>query len=220
MTQIGSRHHPARLRPTGATASALLLAMASLLPAGARAACDLASFGVGAAGMCLRSAPGCVPVKLPDDVRRIDRGAIVETVGLGPNDGRATWRALDLDRHEVVVVERYAGRKRAQAPHLAASTPRESLKETEGAAGWIDHVRRYPLTRGRTEALGCVASRAGTEASPPSGPRSDMSSRFYLLLPERAHAASVMGSFGGATAELASGIDAVRKRARSAARPG
>lgn len=220
MTPIRPPHHVRRLRPTGAAASTLLLALASLVPAGARAACDLASFGAGIADTCPRSAPSCVPGHLPEDVRRIERGAIVETVGLGPNDGRATWRALDLDRREVVIVERYAGRKRAQAPRIAAGKPHESLKEGDGAAGWIDHVRRYPISRGRTEALGCVASRAGAEATPPARQRSDTSSRFYLLLPDRAHAVSAMGTFGGAPAELASGIDAVGKRARSAARPG
>ena len=219
MATIAPRHPPRRLRPTGAAASGLLLALASLLPAGAHATCDLAAFGSGIAAMCPRSTPGCVPAHLPEDVRRIERGAVVETVGLGPNDGRASWRAVDLDRHEVVIVERYAGRKRDQAPHLAASTPHESLKETDGAAGWIDHVRRYPLTRHHAEALGCVASRAGAEATPPSRQRSDTSGRFYLLLPEQAHAVSATGSFDGAQAELAHGIDAVAKRARSVARP-
>lgn len=192
--------------------------MAVLLPAGARAACDIATFGAGIAGTCLRSAPGCVPDHLPEDVRRVERGAIVETVGLGPNDGRATWRALDLDRHEVVVVERYAGRKRGQAPRIASGTPHESLKEADGAAGWIDHVRRYALTRHHAEALGCIASRAGAETSPQSRPRSDTSSRFYLLLPDRAHAVSVVGAFGGAPTELASGIDAAAKRGRASAK--
>lgn len=216
MEQIGSRRHARHLRPMGTAASGLLLALAGLLPAGARATCDIASFGVGAADTCLRSAPGCVPDHLPEDVRRIERGAIVETVGLAANDGRATWRALDLDRHEIVIVERYAGRKRAQAPHIVPGTPHESLKEGDKASGWIDHVRRYALTRHHAEALGCVAARAGSEAAPPSRPRSDASSRFYLLLPDRAHAVSTMGAFGGAPAELASGIDIAARRVRSA----
>lgn len=220
MAQMASRPQPHPIRPTGAAVSALLLAILGLLPAGAQAACDLASFGAGIADTCLRSASECMPAHLPEDLRRIERGAIVEAVGLGPNDGRASWRALDLDRHEVVIVERYAGRKRGQAPHVATGNPHESLKETEGTAGWIDHVRRYPITHGHAEALGCLAARAGAEAALPSRQRSDTASRFYLLLPDRAHAISAMGSFAGAPAELASGIDTVGKRARSAARPG
>lgn len=153
----------ARPRPPGRALSAgiavALSVLAALLPTtAALAACDLARFGEPAPRTCPRATAECLPGHLPDEVKQIVRGAALEWVGLAVNDGRASWRALDIDRRELVVVERYAGSRVGRAPRVETATPHEYLRTNgEGDSRSIDHVRRWPLSPARFDALACVA---------------------------------------------------------------
>src|SRR5947208_343919 len=85
----------ARPRPSvRALFPSLAIALVAILPAAAHAACDLAHFGDRAPRTCPRSSAECLPPHLPEPVKEIVRGAVVEWVGLAANDGRASWRAL------------------------------------------------------------------------------------------------------------------------------
>src|SRR5262245_12385973 len=149
------RHRP----PGHPLLASLAVAFTAMLPAAAPAACDLARFGDPAPRSCPRSSADCLAPHLPDEVKQIVRGAAGEWVGLGPNDGRATWRALDIDRREVVVVERYAGRRLGRAPQVAPATPHEFVRTNgEGDSRSVDHVRRWPLSKARFESLACLAA--------------------------------------------------------------
>ena len=193
--------------------TALSVACACLLPMASRADCDLAKFGAHAQDACLRSAAGCLPAYVPEEIRVISRGAVLETVGLGGNDGRATWRALDIEHREVVVVERYAGRRVGQAPKVDRRTAAEYVKIVDpGPKLSVDHVRRYPVSVARATSLACLVSDIHAEkAASPAHNVSDMGSRFYLLLGERAHASAANGRFEGAPGRFGHAIDDIVK---------
>jgi hypothetical protein len=196
----------------------LAATLACLLPAPSRADCDLARFGASAAGACARSAADCVPAYLPEEIRAIAGGAVLETVGLGVNDGRASWRALDIERREVVVVERYAGRKVGQAPKVDPATASEYLKTVDPEPKRsVDHVRRYPVSPAQAAALACPVSGAGAAPAPPVRTVSDTGSRFYLLLGETAHSSTAIGRFEGAPGGFGRAIDEIVKRGRPGA---
>jgi hypothetical protein len=198
----------------------LVVALACLLPTAAHAACDVARFGESATKTCPRSTGNCIPSYLPEEISDIAKGAVVESVGLAVNDGRASWRALDIDRKEVVVVERYAGRRRGQAPRVNSSTPYEYLKTfDQDQTRWVDHVRRYPLSAAKFMALTCLASGAWSEGPAPSHELTDISSRFYLLLAESAQTASALGRFGGTPGNFARIVDDIVQRQRPGVQP-
>jgi hypothetical protein len=193
----------------------LALTLVAILPAPARAACDLAHFGERAPRSCPRSSAECLPPHLPDPVKEIVRGAVVEWVGLAVNDGRASWRALDIDRREVLIVERYAGSRLSRAPRIEAATPHEYVEASgEGDSRSIDHVRRWPLSRARFEALACVASGAWSERPMPVREVSDSASRFYLLLADRAQVDTALGHFAGPPGKFERMVDDIVKRQR------
>lgn len=193
----------------------LVVALAALLPAAGEAACDLAAFGASATRTCPRSSAECMPPYLPEEVAGITRGAVVEAIGLAVNDGRASWRALDLDRREVIVVERYAGRRLAQAPAVAASTPNEYLRaQGQDASRWVDHVRRYPLAEARFRALACTAAGAWSERPAPFRELTDTGGRLYLLLADTAQVDLARGRFIGVAGSFVRGVDEVVRRQR------
>ena len=197
---------------------ASLVVLAAMLPATAPAACDLARFGDPAPRTCARDAADCLPAHLPDEVKAIARGAVLEWVGLAVNDGRASWRALDLDRRELLVIERYAGPRLARAPRVAATaaaTAHELLRTSgEGKAQMVDHVRRWPLSRARFEALACLAAGAWSEQALPAHELTDSAARFYLLLPDKAQVDSAPGRFDGAPRKFERMVDDLAKRAK------
>jgi hypothetical protein len=197
-------------------ASTFVLAVVLGSPAAARADCDIARFGdETAAGTCDRNAPSCLPAYLPEDVRRIGRGAVLETVGLAVNEGRAGWRALDIDRLELVVVERYAGPRRAQAPTVAASSEQEALKPAD-AQGAVDYVRRVPLSEHQVSELACLAAGLWSAERVASTSRTDTASRFYLLRPDKVRSFAANGTFAGKPLEFMRLADAAlpKRRAR------
>jgi hypothetical protein len=196
----------------------LAVALATMLPAAAPAACDLARFGDPAPRSCPRSSEECLPRHLPDEVRGIVRGAVVEWVGLATNDGRATWRALDIDRREVVVVERYAGPRLGRAPRIESATPHEYVRASgEGDSRSVDHVRRWPLSQARLQAIACVAAGAWSERPMPVREVSDSATRFYLLLAEQAQVDTALGRFAGPPARIERMVDDIVKRHRPGA---
>lgn len=202
--------------PGRALFAGLTVALATLLPAtAARAACDLARFGEPAPRTCPRSSEDCLPRYLPDEVKEIVRGAAVEWVGLAVNDGRASWRALDIDRRELVVVERYAGRRLGRAPRVETATPHEYLRTAgDGDTRSIDHVRRWPLSPARFDALACLAAGAWSARPLPVRELTDNASRFYLLLADRAQVDSAPGRFKGPPARFEGLADDIVKRQR------
>lgn len=201
--------------PGRALFAGLTVALAALLPAAAAAACDLARFGDPAPRTCPRAAAECLPGYLPDEVTQIVRGAAVEWVGLAVNDGRASWRALDIDRRELVVVERYAGPRVGRAPRVETATPHEYLRTNgEGDARSIDHVRRWPLSPARFDALACLAAGAWSARPMPVRELTDNASRFYLLLADQAQVDTALGRFTGPPARFERLVDDIVKRQR------
>lgn len=179
------RAAPRRKRAPGRNLPVAAVALVCLLPATGHAACEAARFGQSATKTCPRAEGTCMPDYLPPEIKSIAKGAVVESVGLTVNDGRATWRALDRGRGEVVVVERYAGRKLGQAPRVAGLT-----------------------------ALTCVAS-ADWAQGVPTLDRTDTAGRAYLLLDGgKVQSESSLGTFRGAPGELVQAIDDVVKRQR------
>ena len=198
--------------------SPLVAALACLVAMPSRADCDLARFGASATATCPRSSADCVPAYLPEDIRAIARGPVLETIGLAVNDGRASWRALDLERREVIVVERYAGRKVGQAPKVDAATASEYLKTVDPEPQRsVDHVRRYPVSAARAAALACPVSDAAGGAPAPVRKVSDTGSRFYLLLGDKAHVSAAVGRFEGSPGAFGRAVDDIVKRGRPGA---
>lgn len=200
---------------TSAFIAAFAAVMSSSLPATANAACDVARFGEAATNTCRRSESTCVPAYLPAEIRAIVRGAVVESVGLAVNDGRASWRGFDLDRRELVVVERYAGARLAQAPRVTTATADEYVKPfAADPARGVDHVRRYPLAAAKFTAMACLASAAWSEGQAPSHALTDISGQFFLLLADAAKTQSVLGRFEGTPGKLVRQFDGVMMRQR------
>jgi hypothetical protein len=198
--------------------SLVAAAVACLVSVPSRADCDLARFGATATAACPRSSAECLPAYLPEEIRAIRRGPVLETIGLAVNDGRASWRALDLERREVVVVERYAGRKVRQAPEVGNATASEYLKTVDPEPKRsVDHVRRYPVSPAQAAALACPLTDAGAGAPAPARGVSDTGSRLYLLLGDTAHSASTLGRFEGAPGAFERAVDAIVKRGRPGA---
>lgn len=194
-------------------ASMLAVAVACLLPAASHAGCDLAKFGAAAPNACVRSSTDCVPAFLPEEIRAIGKGAVLETIGLAINDGRATWRALDIERNEVVVVERYAGRRLGQAPTVDKPTARDYLKTVDPEPSRVvDHVRRYPLSPAGTATLACQVTDVGAGPTPPVRHVTDIGSRIYLLRGDAANVTSAIGRFDGAPARFGRAIDDIVAR--------
>ena len=195
--------------------SLLAAAIACGVSVPSQADCDLARFGASAAGVCPRSSADCLPAYLPEEIRAIARGAVLETIGLAVNDGRASWRALDIERGEVVVVERYAGKKVGQAPKVGTATASEYSKTVDPEPRRsVDHVRRYPVSPAQAAALACPVSDAGAGAPAPARMVSDTGSRFYLLLGDKAYSATALGRFEGTPAGFERAVDDIVKRRR------
>jgi hypothetical protein len=193
----------------------LAIAFAAMLPAAADAACDLSHFGERAPRTCARSSQECLPSYLPDPVKEIVRGAVLEWVGLAANDGRASWRALDIDRRELLVIERYAGSRVGRAPRVEPGTPHEYVKASgEGDSRTIDHVRRWPLSPARFDALACIAAGAWSPRPMPVREVTDSAGRFYLLLAERAQVDTALGRFTGSPSKFERMVDDIAKRQR------
>jgi hypothetical protein len=205
-----------RGRTGRAFALAIAVAVACGTPVGS-SACDLTRFGEDATNTCARTAVSCLPSALPDDVKRIARGAVLESAGVAGSEGRTTWRALDMDRLEVVVVERYSGARRAQAPTVAVSSDDEFLK-TVDAADAVDHVRRGPLSERQVDQLGCLAAPLWSLERAASRPSPGLVSRFHLLRSDRARTLEVSGAFAGAPGDFARAADAALPLRRGARR--
>jgi hypothetical protein len=202
-------------RSARALLPSLAVALSALLPAAAAAACNLARFGDPAPRSCARTSQDCLPRHLPEEVSGIVRGAVVEWVGLAANDGRASWRALDIDRREVVVVERYAGRRIGRAPRVESATPHEYVRASgDGDSRMVDHVRRWPLSPARFEALACIAAGAWSAREMPLRETSDSAVGFYLLLADRAQVDTGLGRFAGSPARIERAVDDIVKRQR------
>jgi len=137
---------------------------AVLLPAAADAACPLDSFADRKVDVC--GSGKCTSFTPPVEIEAITRGVYGETIGLFINDGYAEWVGIDLDKSEIVEVQRYAGRELGAAPR-ASSDPNVTRRETrDGDRHWIDVVRRAPLA---ADAAGDIVCSANTVwAAPPS----------------------------------------------------
>jgi hypothetical protein len=169
---------------TMATAVAFLTAGA--YPASA--ACPLASFGETKASTC--TGPKCGSANAPKEIAAISRGLFSENIGLFINDGHARWIGVDLDRSEIVEVERFAGARFAQAKpefrnmkHTANHYGRE-IKGINSRV--IELVRRKPVDNAALGELVCAANELWAYApeaglKPLIGPMSDSHNRLYLL---------------------------------------
>lgn len=121
------------------------------------ATCELNTFGTAkAATACFWE--DCRRTSAPDEIKNIKRGAYVEVVGLFINDGFASWIGIDLDRGELLQVNRYAGRHLKNAPTVAATDSHFARETRSERVHWIDVVRKRTLP---AEALGefvCAAN--------------------------------------------------------------
>lgn len=201
-------HIAGRLALCGAAA---VLAACAAAPA-APPPCDLAAFGSAPATPahlgCARGSAGCVPPFLPAEAQAVERGAVHETLGLGPNDGRATWRVLDVGRGQLVVVERYAGARLAAAPKVTTS-PHEFLRRQGPAGGeQVDHVRRWPLAAGELGRLACAIEPAWRSTVSLSA-RRDVGQRLYLVGPAQIKTQGGPGQLEGAPQAWQADMDAV-----------
>jgi hypothetical protein len=166
-------------------AAAAVLAAA---PQTSLAACPLASFGEAKTQTC--SGKECGPVNAPKEISAISRGLFSESIGLFINDGHARWIGIDLDRSEIVEVERFAGARFAQAKpefrkmkHNANHYGRE-IRGLNSRA--IEFVRKKPIDNPVLGDVVCAANELWTYVPDPSvarliGPMSDSHSKLYLL---------------------------------------
>ena len=102
-----------------------------------------------------------------------------------------------------------------RAPRIEAATPHEYVKANgDGESRSIDHVRRWPLSPARFDALACVASGAWSGRPMPMRKVSDSASRFYLLLADRAQVDTALGHFAGPPSKFERIVDEIVKRQR------
>jgi hypothetical protein len=193
-------------------AALALAGLGSTVAAAAAAPCDLTQFGVGASRTCVRAEASCLPASLPDEVKQLGRAVVIEWVGLFVNDGRARWRALDLDRRELLVVQRYAGRQLNQAPSGDGVR-----RVRQGGAEWVDQVKRYTLTPAQFDDLACPAAGLWAAQPAPSRALTDMASRLILLQPQSAQVDMALGRFDGVVAELERAMVAAEQAPSAAA---
>ena len=136
--------------------------VAILLPVAADAACSPDTFGAQKRAVC--GSEKCPYFTPPEEIAAIARGLFSESIGLFINDGFAGWIGIDLDKNEIVDVQRYAGSKLGQAPRADALDPKVVRRETqEGDRHWIDIVRRVPLAAGTAGDLVCAANAVWAE---------------------------------------------------------
>src|SRR5262245_60201782 len=136
---------------------------AMLLPTAAGAACPLDSFAVRKVDVC--GSGKCTSFTPPVEIEAIARGVYAETIGLFINDGFAEWVGVDLDKSEIVEVQRFAGRELGAAPR-AGSDPNVTRRETrDGDRHTIDIVRRAPLAADAAGDIVCGAN--AVWAAPP-----------------------------------------------------
>jgi len=135
-----------------------------MLPGAAGAVCPLDTFGAQKIDIC--RSEKCSYFTPPAEIAAIARGAYSEMIGLFINDGLAEWIGVDLDKNEIVQVQRYAGRQLGAAPR--ASGKNITRRETrEGDRRWIDVTRRTPLA---SDAAGDIVCSANTVWAEPPGP--------------------------------------------------
>jgi hypothetical protein len=154
----------------------------------ASAACPLASFGETKARTC--TGTKCRSANAPTEIAAITRGLFSENIGLFINDGHARWIGVDLDRSEIVEVERFAGARFAQAKPVFRKmkhTANHYGRETRGLnSRMIEFVRRKPVDIAALGELVCAANELWAFAPDPAlgpliGPMSDSHNKLYLL---------------------------------------
>jgi hypothetical protein len=152
------------------------------------ATCPLASFGETKTRTC--TGTNCGSANAPKEITAISRGLFSENIGLFINDGHARWIGIDLDRSEIVEVERFAGTRFAQAKpefrkmkHTANHYGRE-IRGLNSRA--IEFVHRKPVDNAALGELVCAANELWAYAPDPEiapliGPMSDSHSKLFLL---------------------------------------
>ena len=188
--------------------------------AAAVAACSPASSGEKKADLC--SGSTCRSFAAPKEIADIRRGIYSEYVGLFVNDGYARWVGLDLDRSEMVEVQRFAGKQLPAAVKQLRKMKQSAnhyKRETRSAKlHIIDVVHKKPADRSAIGDLICAANGLWAEVSDPKlgpfqvVPASDSHNKLYLL--DR----GAVKDFGGpgelteAPRRLRESLDALQKR--------
>jgi hypothetical protein len=135
---------------------------AILLPAAADAACSPDTFGAQKRAVC--GSEKCPFFTPPAEIAAIARGLFSERIGLFINDGYAGWVGVDLDKGEIVDVQRFAGSKLGEAPRANALDPKAVRRETkEDGRHWIDILRRAPLVSAAAGDIVCGANTVWAE---------------------------------------------------------
>lgn len=167
-----------------ATAIVFLAAWTNPAPA----ACPLDSFGETKVRTC--SGTKCGSANAPKEIAAISRGLFSENIGLFINDGHARWIGVDLDRSEIVEVERFAGARFAQAKpefRKMKQTANHYGRQIKGLnSRAIEFVRRKPVDKAALGDLVCAANELWAYAPDPGvvpliGPMSDSHNKLYLL---------------------------------------
>lgn len=170
------------------TVLAAAAAFLAAVPQPSRAACPLASFGEAKMQTC--SGNECGPANAPKEISAISRGLFSENIGLFINDGHARWIGVDLDRSEIVEVERFAGARFAQAKpefRKMKQSANHYGREIRGLnSRAIEFVRKKPIDKAALGDVVCAANELWTYVPDPSvapliGPMSDSYNKLYLL---------------------------------------
>jgi hypothetical protein len=170
----------------------LILAAATAFLAAApqtsRADCATASFGETKKQICTGNK--CGPANAPKEISAISRGLFSENIGLFINDGHVRWIGVDIDRSELVEVERFAGARFAQAKpefrNMKHGTNHYGREIRGLNSRAIEFVRKKPIDSAALVEVVCAANELWTHAPDPSiaplmGPMSDSYSKLYLL---------------------------------------
>jgi len=170
--------------PILAVAAAFLAAA----PQTSHAACATASFGEVKTQTCAGNE--CGPANAPKEISAISRGLFSENIGLFINDGHSRWIGVDLDRSELVEVQRFSGARFSQAkPEFRKMKPSANHygREIRGLnSRAIEFVRRKPIDNAALVDVVCAANELWTYVPDPGiapliGPMSDSHNKLYLL---------------------------------------
>jgi hypothetical protein len=169
---------------TFAAAAAILAAA----PQASLAACTLSSFGEAKAQTC--SSSECGSANAPKEISAISRGLFSENIGLFINDGHARWVGVDLDRSEIIEVERFAGARFPQAkPELRKmkQTATHYGREIRGLnSRMIEFVRKKSVDDSVLANVVCAANELWAYKPDPNlprliGPMGDTHNKVYLV---------------------------------------
>lgn len=152
----------------GRVGVALMFLLASHASA---ATCPIASFGADKKELCRED---CLPMMLPEEIKRIRRGIYTEEVGGAIGEGmKGRWFGVNLDAGEFFTVDLVPDRER---PAKAA----KSITIRKAPKWGVFIVRKRSVPRPALEELVCAANRVWTAVGVQAYPLPHMTRAGYL----------------------------------------